>query len=91
MIPPPRTRVLIVELVPDVLTLDIEMPRMDGLTFVVPKPEWSMSDPDVERLLTIGASTGDPPAIEDGMASIMRGGRRAVQLERRESSVCEAR
>ncbi len=50
-----------------------------------------MSDPDVERLLTIGASTGDPPAIEDGMASIMRGGRRAVQLERRESSVCEAR
>ena len=37
---------------------------MDGLTFVVPKPEWSMSDPDVERLLTIGASTGDPPAIE---------------------------
>ncbi len=84
---PYEARERIVELEPDVITLDIEMPRMDGLTFleklmrskpmrvivvssvaqassanavramalgavdVVPKPEGSMSVPDVERLL----------------------------------------
>ena len=84
---PYEARDQIVALEPDVITLDIEMPRMDGLTFleklmrskpmrvivvssvaqassanavramalgavdVVPKPEGSMSVPDVERLL----------------------------------------
>ncbi len=84
---PYEARERIVELAPDLITLDIEMPRMDGLTFleklmkarpmrvivvssvaqassanamramslgaidVVPKPEGSMSVPDVERLL----------------------------------------
>ncbi len=84
---PYEARDRILELEPDVITLDIEMPRMDGLTFldkmmrshpmrviivssvaqassanavramslgaieVVPKPEGSMSIPDVERFL----------------------------------------
>jgi two-component system chemotaxis response regulator CheB len=145
---PFEARERILELAPDVLTLDIEMPRMDGLTFleklmkakpmrvivvssvaqassanamralslgavdVVPKPEGSMSVPDVERLLirsvraaalipehrlraprrrtvppvptqragvdgpasrrlvTIGASTGGPPAIETVLSGL---------------------
>ena len=31
---PYRARDLLVELAPDVITLDVEMPRMDGVTFL---------------------------------------------------------
>jgi len=90
---PFEARERILELAPDVITLDIEMPRMDGLTFleklmrthpmrvivvssvapassanavramslgavdVVPKPEGSMSVPDVERYLVRAVRT----------------------------------
>jgi two-component system chemotaxis response regulator CheB len=60
----------IMTLKPDVITLDVEMPRMDGITFLrtvmVPDPAATLAMGDTtDKLLAIGASTGGVQALTE--------------------------